>query len=277
MSHLGAARLLGGKMGTGSVLAAVAWAASAMQPTLALAQEGRAEVREGNRLYAEGHYDDAHKKYLDALRAAPNSPLIRFNDGNALYQSQEFQRALGEYREAIESGNPDLEARAWYNLGNALYRQQQFSDALDAYKQALRRTPNDMDAKHNLELVLEKLQQQQQQQQNQQQQQQNQSEDQQQQQRDEQQEQQQQPQEQQPQEQQSEGGDQREDQSRDEGGGQTQRDEEQAGREEQQQPQPGEMSREQAERLLQAIREDPDKIARKRVPAGKRRKPKKDW
>lgn len=271
MSHLGAARLLGGKMGTGFVLAAVAWAASAMQPTLALAQEGRAEVREGNRLYAEGRYDDAHKKYLDALRVAPNSPLIRFNDGNALYQSKEFQRALDEYREAIESGNTDLEERAWYNLGNVLYRQQQFPEALDAYKQALRRDPNDLDAKHNLELALEKLQQQEQQDQQQQQQHQDQGNDQRQQkQTDQGQEQQQQPQ-------QSQDGDQREDQPRDESGAQTREDEERSGQQEQQQPQPGEMSREQAERLLQAIREDPDKIARRRLPIGERRKPRKDW
>jgi tetratricopeptide (TPR) repeat protein len=230
--------------------------ATAWGPSAALAQRGRSEVKEGNRLYSEGRYDEAHEKYLEALRAAPNSPLIRFNDGNALYQSQEFQRALEAYREAIESGEQALESKAWYNLGNAFYRHQKLPEALDAYKQALRSDPSDEDAKHNLELLLELLEQQQQQQ-----------------------------------------GEGEEDESAGEGEGagedeaQTQAQEEgseQQGQQEQQeqqqqqeqreqpQPRPGEMSREEAERLLQAIKEDPEKIARQRVRTG-RRKLKKDW
>ena len=66
------------------------------------------------------------------------------------------------YRRAIESGDPELASAAWYNLGNALYRQQQLERALEAYKQALRLNPRDGDAKHNLERVLDQMQQQQQ-------------------------------------------------------------------------------------------------------------------
>jgi tetratricopeptide (TPR) repeat protein len=237
--------------------AALTVVATALGSSEALAQRGRSEVKEGNRLYSEGRYDEAHEKYLEALRAAPNSPLIRFNDGNALYQSQEFQRALEAYREAIESGDAALESKAWYNLGNAFYRHQKLPEALDAYKQALRSDPTDEDAKHNLELLLQQLEQQQQ-----------------------------------PQEQQDQGEGEDESAGEDEAQPQTQPEEEgseeqgdkgqeqQQEREQQQeqqpQPQPGEMSREEAERLLQAIKEDPEKIARQRVRAG-RRKLKKDW
>jgi Ca-activated chloride channel family protein len=250
---------LSGLPGRGLVLAAVAWIATAAQPTTALAQKGRTEVREGNALYAEGRYNEALEKYLDALRAAPNSPVIRFNEGNALYQSQEFQRALDAYREAVESGDPALEAKAWYNLGNALYRQQQLPEALEAYKQALRRDPGDVDAKHNLELLLEQLQQQEQQQEQQQQGDQGEQG------------------EQQEQQEPQQGEDQREGEEQDQA--QTQPESEQEAGQEgpPPQPQPGQMSREEAERLLQAINEDPDKIARKRFPVAERRKPKKDW
>ena len=134
-------------------------------PSSSAAQAGRGDVQEGNRLYREGRYDEAHERYLEALRSAPGSPLIRFNDANALYQSDEFQRAVDAYRGAIEAGDPALEAQAWYNLGNALYRQQQVEGALDAYKEALRRNPGDTDAKHNLEVALERLQEQERQQQ----------------------------------------------------------------------------------------------------------------
>ena len=53
----------------------------------------RSLVEEANRLYAEGRYAEAHEMYLEALRENPGSPLIRFNEGNALYQNQEFERA----------------------------------------------------------------------------------------------------------------------------------------------------------------------------------------
>lgn len=238
--------------------AAVTVLATALGPSEALAQRGRSEVKEGNRLYSEGRYDEAHEKYLEALRAAPNSPLIRFNDGNALYRSQEFQRALAAYREAIESGDPALESKAWYNLGNAFYRHQKLPEALDAYKQALRSDPTDEDAKHNLELLLELLEQQQQQQEQQDQ---GQGED----------------------ESAGEGEGAGEDEAKGEDQqqsqgeeGEQQAEEEQKQQQPQPQPQPGEMSREEAERLLQAIKEDPEKIARQRVRTG-RRKLKKDW
>ncbi len=139
-----------------------------LAPASAETQRGRADVREGNRLYGERRYAEAHERYLDALRDAPDSPLIRFNDGNALYQTQEFQRALEAYRDAIESGDATLVSDSWYNLGNVLYRQQKLQEALEAYKEALRHDPSDIDAKHNLERVLQQLQQQQQQQQQQQ-------------------------------------------------------------------------------------------------------------
>ena len=110
-----------------------------------------------NRLYAEGRFAEAHEMYLEALRENPGSPLIRFNEGNALYQSQEFERALEAYRDAIESGDTALAEGAWYNLGNSLFRQQQLDASLEAYKQALRINPGDTDAKHNLERVLEQM------------------------------------------------------------------------------------------------------------------------
>ena len=244
-----------------SVVAVGLVAAMTGLPPPAAAQPGRADVQEGNRLYREGRYDEAHEKYLEALRAAPDSPVIRFNDANALYQSDEFARAVDAYRGAIEAADPVLEAQAWYNLGNALYRQQQVEGALEAYKEALRRNPADTDAKHNLEVALEQLQQQQQQQQ-----QSDDPEDQENQDR------QQQPREQPPGEEPPEeepGQDEQEEQQPD-GDSQPETGEADA------QPQPGQMSREEAERLLQAITEDPGEIRRQRRsadPGGRTRRP----
>jgi len=241
-------------------------AAASLFPGPVSGQQGRAQVEEGNRLYSEGRFGEAHQRYLEALLEAPESPLIRFNDGNALYQSEDFQRAMERYLEAAASGDPALEGAAWYNLGNALFRQQQLQESLEAYKQALRTNPADADAKHNLERVLEALQEEDQQQQQQE--------------GDEDQEQ-QEGGEDQPQDQESEDQpdqSQQNPEGQESSEGQEQQQDEEAGDQEPQQPQPqpGEMTQEEAERLLNAIREDPGDVNRKRAPAtGKR--PRKDW
>ena len=259
----------------GAVVAGLAVATIGF-PSYSAGQAGRSDVQEGNRLYHEGRYDEAHQKYLEALRAAPDSPVIRFNDANALYRSDEFARAVDAYRGAIEAADPVLEAQAWYNLGNALYRQQQVEGALEAYKEALRRNPGDTDAKHNLEVALEQLQQQEQQQQ-----QQEQSGDSEQDQ--DRQESQERPPGEQPPEEDPEG--QRGQDEQEEQSGRDQQEERQPDTEPSEaeagdaeaQPQPGEMSREEVERLLQAINEDPGQIRRQRRAADPGRRTRRPW
>ena len=227
-------------------------------PSLVAAQPGRGAVDAGNRLYDEGRYEEAHVQYLEALREAPDSPIVPFNDGNALYRTEELQRAMESYRQAVESGDPVVEAQAWYNLGNALYKQQQLEPALEAYKEALRRNPDDTDAKHNFEVTLEQLQQQQQQSDNQQ--------DENDEGQDQQDQQDPQPSEQEQDQEQQDQPEDREDQSQ-----------EQQQENAEQQPPPGALSRDEAERLLQAIDEDPSQIQRQRQTTAPTRPPRRPW
>ena len=249
---------------------AVTVALSTVSAGGASAQRGRAEVNDGNRLYEEGRFPEAHEKYLEALQDAPDSPVALFNDGNALYQSEEYVRALDAYIGAIGSGDPALAAPGWYNLGNALYRQQRFEESLDAYKEALRLDPEQLDYKHNLEAALEQL-------------------------------------EQQEQDSESEDGDsgeenqdgQEDPENQNEGEepqdseqDQEERDQEQDPEEDpsqdqppeespeeepsESQPEPGEMTEEEAERLLQGVQEDPGEVNRRQPPLRGRR-PIKPW
>lgn len=238
-------------------------AAPLFAPRDATAQGSRGAVRDGNRLFEEGRFAEARQRYLDALREDPNSSIIRFNEGNALYESAEFQQALESYQQAIASGDRSLQADAWYNLGNAMYRQQMFQESAEAYRQALRLDPSDRDAKHNLEWVLKQMQEQQNQQ-NDQQQDQNQDqneeqENQQQNQEDQQEENEQQQQQQQPESQQ-----------------QDQPDQQPEGEQQANQPPPP-MSREEAERLLDAIDENPNELRRPPPARGARVRTRKPW
>ncbi len=234
-------------------------------PSGVAAQRGRAEVNDGNRLYEEGRFGEAHEKYLEALRDAPDLPLALFNDGNALYQTEEYERALDAYRRATEAGDAALAAPAWYNLGNAFYRQQRFQESVEAYKEALRIDSGEVDYKHNLELALEQ--------------------------------QLQQP-EQDPQSDDGDANQQNGDQSQDQenqDGEQDQDPQDQGPDEEEQDPDqqpeeppeeeqsesepdptPGEMTEEEAERLLQGVQEDPGEVNRRQAPLRGRR-PRKPW
>ncbi len=223
-------------------------------PAAVSAQRGL--VEEANRLYAEGRFAEAHEMYLEALRENPGSPLIRFNEGNALYQNQEFERALEAYRDAIESGDTALAEGAWYNLGNSLFRQQQLDASLEAYKQALRINPGDLDAKHNLERVLEQIEEQenQQEQQNR-----NQGDP---------------DQENQDRQQPPPEGDPEQDEQEQE---QPPPENDEQEQEQPAQPPPGQMTPEEAERLLQAIQEDPDEVDRPPRADSLGRRPRKNW
>ncbi len=270
-----------------SLGAAVTAAVVAVAPPAA-AQPGRSDVQEGNRLYREGRYDEAHRKYLEALRAAPDSPVIRFNDANALYQTEEFERAVDAYRGALEAADPVLEARAWYNLGNALYRRRQVADALEAYKQALRRNPGDTDAKHNLEVALERLRQQERQQRSdgsdpdsgQERNRREAGEDEPEPspgERPEPQPSGERPEEEGPEDRQGQEPEEQEDREQEDGRQPEEAPAEPPNGEAEAQPRPGEMSREEAERLLQAISEDPGEIRRQRRSADPGRPARRPW
>ena len=130
-------------------------------------QAGREKVLEGNRNYSEGDYDKALELYRAALEENPDSPAIRFNLGDAHFKKEELEDAADSFSQALQSEDPGIKSRAQYNLGNSLYRQDKLQESLSAYREALKLAPGDRDAKHNLEFVLKQLQEQQQQQKNQ--------------------------------------------------------------------------------------------------------------
>lgn len=112
---------------------------------------------EGNALFEKGEYEAALRRYLEAQQEGQPRPELHFNAGDALYKQEKYAEALQEMGRATEGTHPDMSAAAHYNLGNALFRQEKFQEAVGAYKKSLELKPDDIDAKINLELALEKL------------------------------------------------------------------------------------------------------------------------
>ena len=113
-------------------------------------------IRRGNVHYKAGEYDAALEAYQSAATDRPEDAVSRYNLGTALYQKQQFGEAADEFRRSLDAADPIYRAQGYYNLGNAQVQLNDIEGAIRSYKSALRLNPADLDAKHNLELALER-------------------------------------------------------------------------------------------------------------------------
>ena len=133
------------------------------------AQKEKKYAREGNKLYEKSNFKDAEISYRKAIAENKNFHPAYYNLANALYN-------LGKYSDADSIYNlfnsniqdPTLKAFAYHNIGNSLFHQQKYAESIEAYKKSLRINPKDAETKYNLAKAQQMLQQQQQQQQQQQ-------------------------------------------------------------------------------------------------------------
>ena len=135
------------------------------------ARQPKREVKKGNLLYNKGSFKEALKKYEEALKIAPDSDVVNFNLGNALYKTEDYQGSLSHLEKSLLTDDASLKQKASYNLGNAKYKygigQEEsnlqaavdlLTQSLRHYEKAMELDPEDEDAKHNHEFVAKELQ-----------------------------------------------------------------------------------------------------------------------
>ena len=126
--------------------------------TVALAQADRKFIRKGNIEFDQDQFQRAEIEYRKALEKEPGSFRADYNLGNALYKQKQFEAAATKYGNLVEKDNKPADLnRFYYNLGNAFFENKKYKESIEAYKNALRNDPGDMDAKHNLQLALRML------------------------------------------------------------------------------------------------------------------------
>ncbi|MGH2571129.1 MAG: hypothetical protein ACRDGR_07890 [bacterium] len=125
-------------------------------------------VEKGNEKAQTQEAEAALQRYEEARRVEPASPIPDFNRGIVLSRDGKTEEAGDAFLAAAASDEPAIAADALYNHGNTLLEAEQFAPAIDAYLKSLDLDPADADARRNLEIAARRLEQQQQQQQQQQ-------------------------------------------------------------------------------------------------------------
>lgn len=137
--------------------------------TLFLTASSIDDARKANEAFEEGNYQQAVELYRQAIEEDPENAKLHFNLASALYklgQTEEAMQSYDRFENLTESA--EEQSYASYNQGTMLTDQQKYEEAAEFFREALKKNPNDADARHNYELALQKKQQQEEQQQQQQ-------------------------------------------------------------------------------------------------------------
>ena len=125
------------------------------------AQNERKFVRQGNKLFEQALQDTskldttafslAETAYRKALDKRPDDLNWDFNLGDALYKQMKFKEATSKFEEIAEKSTDKIDkSRAYHNLGNSMLMQNKLDEGIAAYKNALRNNPEDLESKYNL-------------------------------------------------------------------------------------------------------------------------------
>jgi tetratricopeptide (TPR) repeat protein len=211
-----------------------------------IAQSTRGLVNDGVEKYNEQKFADAEVNFKKGTELDPENFEAQFNLGDAYYKQQRYDEAMKSFQSALALAKTDEQkAKIYHNVGNSLLKSQKIKESIGAYKEALKLNPNDQETKYNLSYALNMLNNQDQNQQ-----------------------------------QQNENNEQEKDENEDQQNqNQQQQNQQQEQKEnEQQQQREQEITQQEAERILEALKENEKDLQKKlRKIRGQRVKTEKDW
>jgi tetratricopeptide (TPR) repeat protein len=130
------------------------------------AQSTRGLVNDGVDLYKEKKFSDAEVNFKKGTEQTPENFEAKFNLGDAFYKQERYDDAIKSFQSALVNARNDIErSKIFHNVGNSLLKSQKVKESIGAYKEALKLNPNDQETKYNLSYALEMLKNQQNQQQ----------------------------------------------------------------------------------------------------------------
>lgn len=128
-----------------------------------MAQQERKFIREGNDLFEKQDFEKAEVEYRKAADKKNESFEAAFNMADALYKQKKYDEALQQFS-ALAKQETDKQrlGEIYHNIGNTLLALQKNEESIEAYKESLRNRPDSEATKYNLEFARHKQQQEQQ-------------------------------------------------------------------------------------------------------------------
>ncbi len=117
--------------------------------------------------YQKKQFIDAEVNFKKGLDKSKESFELNYNLGDAYYKQQRYDEAIKSFQNSlVHTDDGNLKSKVFHNIGNSLLKSEKIKESIDAYKNSLKLNPNDKDTKYNLSYALSVLKQQNQQQQN---------------------------------------------------------------------------------------------------------------
>lgn len=113
-------------------------------------------IEEGMKFYKAGDFANALKKFDGARAQHPNSAIAEFNRGSTLYKLGRYDEAEKAFLRAQQLDDRVLQGNDLYNLGNTMAALGKKEEAIQYFRKALLKNPRHEDARHNLEMMLRK-------------------------------------------------------------------------------------------------------------------------
>ena len=135
-----------------------------LQSPLLFAQQGKRYIKKGNELYQQQKYKEAEASYRRSVDKRSQPLEGNFNLGDALYKQKKFPEAVEQFNQIASSAknNKAVAAQAYHNLGNSLISAKKLEEGIAAYKKSLINNPKDDETRYNLAYAQEMLKKQQQ-------------------------------------------------------------------------------------------------------------------
>ena len=116
--------------------------------------------------FKKGEFDKAIQYYESTLAKGGAADKAHFGIGSSALSQGNMEMAMDAFERALNTEDDALKSKAYYNMGNTLFNMKRNEESLAFYRKALELNPDDKDAKYNYEMVRYNPQENQEQQQN---------------------------------------------------------------------------------------------------------------
>ncbi len=121
----------------------------------------RSTINDGVDKYEKGDFVGASENFKKSIDEKFENYKGHFNLGDALYKQEKYEDAINAYKNAMAlAGTDEQKAEVFHNVGNTLLKSQKMKEAIGAYTESLKLNPDDLETKYNLSYALKQMQQQ---------------------------------------------------------------------------------------------------------------------